>query len=43
MIFSGTFILNESGLFDFDLTFVAEAILFIILALFVTSHLLLNN
>jgi hypothetical protein len=36
MIFSGTFILNESGLFDFDLTFVAEAILFIILALFVT-------
>lgn len=36
MIFSGTFILNESGLFDFDLTFVAEAILFIILALVVT-------
>jgi hypothetical protein len=34
MIFSG-FILNESGLFDFDLI-VAEAILFIILALFVT-------
>jgi hypothetical protein len=36
MIFSGTFILNESGLFDFDLTFVAETILFIILALVVT-------
>jgi F0F1-type ATP synthase membrane subunit b/b' len=36
MIFSGTFILNESGLFDFDLTFFAEAILFIILALVVT-------
>jgi hypothetical protein len=37
MIFSGTFLLNASGLFDFDLTFVAEAILFIILALVVTS------
>jgi hypothetical protein len=37
MIFSGTFILNASGLFDFDLTFVAETILFIILALVVTS------
>ncbi len=37
MIFSGTFILNESGLFDFDLTFVGETILFIILALVVTS------
>lgn len=36
MIFSGTFILNESGLFDFDLTFVGETILFIILALVVT-------
>jgi hypothetical protein len=36
MIFSGTFFLNESGLFDFDLTFVAEGILFIILALVVT-------
>lgn len=31
-----TFFLNKSGLFDFDLTFVAEAILFIILALVVT-------
>jgi hypothetical protein len=36
MNFSGTFFLNESGLFDFDLTFVAEGILFIILALVVT-------
>lgn len=36
MIFSGTFLLNASGLFDFDLTFVAETILFIILALVVT-------
>lgn len=36
MIFSGTFFLNESGLFDFDLTFVAEAALFIILAVIVT-------
>lgn len=36
MNFSGTFILNESGLFDFDLTFVGETILFIILALVVT-------
>jgi hypothetical protein len=36
MIFSGTLILNASGLFDFDLTFVAETILFIILALVVT-------
>ena len=31
-----TFYLNAGGLFDFDLTFVAEAILFIILALVVT-------
>jgi F0F1-type ATP synthase membrane subunit b/b' len=36
MNFSGTFFLNESGLFDFDLTFIAEGILFIILALVVT-------
>lgn len=36
MIFSGTFLLNAGGLFDFDLTFVAETILFIILALVVT-------
>jgi hypothetical protein len=36
MIFSGTFFLNKSGLFDFDLTFIAEGILFIILALVVT-------
>ena len=34
MTFSGTFFLTASGLFDFDLTFVAETILFIILALF---------
>lgn len=36
MIFSNSFLLNAGGLFDFDLTFVAEAILFIILALVVT-------
>jgi hypothetical protein len=36
MISSGTFFLTASGLFDFDLTFVAETILFIILALVVT-------
>jgi len=31
-----TFLLNAGGLFDFDLTFVAEGILFLILALVVT-------
>ena len=36
MTFSGTFFLAASGLFDFDLTFVAETVLFIILALVVT-------
>jgi hypothetical protein len=36
MTFSTTFFLNESGLFDFDLTFFAEGILFILLALVVT-------
>ena len=36
MNFSGSFFLNAGGLFDFDLTFAAEAILFIILALVVT-------
>jgi hypothetical protein len=36
MILSGTFFLTTSGLFDFDLTFVAETMLFIILALVVT-------
>ena len=37
MNFSVTFLLNAGGgLFDFDLTFVAEAVLFIILALVVT-------
>ena len=36
MIFSNSFLLNAGGLFDFDLTFVAEAVLFIILALVVT-------
>ncbi len=36
MTFSRTFFLTASGLFDFDLTFVAETILFIILALVVT-------
>jgi hypothetical protein len=35
MTFSVTFFLN-GGLFDFDLTFVAEATLFILLALVVT-------
>lgn len=37
MTFFETFFLSESGLFDFDLTFPAEAILFIILALVVTN------
>jgi hypothetical protein len=36
MTFSRTFFISASGLFDFDLTFVAETILFIILALVVT-------
>jgi hypothetical protein len=36
MTFFGSFFLNASGLFDFDLTFPAEATLFIILALVVT-------
>jgi hypothetical protein len=36
MIFLETFFLNESGLFDFDLTFVAETLLFILLSLVVT-------
>lgn len=37
MTFFETFFLSESGLFDFDLTFPAEAVLFIILALVVTN------
>jgi hypothetical protein len=37
MTFSVTLFLNAGGLFDFDLTLVAEAILFIILALVVTN------
>jgi hypothetical protein len=37
MTFSVTFFLNAGGLFDFDLTLVAEAVLFIILALVVTN------
>jgi hypothetical protein len=37
MTFSVTFFLNAGGLFDFDLTLVAETILFIILALVVTN------
>jgi hypothetical protein len=37
MTFSVTFFLNAGGLFDFDLTLVAEAILFILLALVVTN------
>lgn len=36
MNFIQTFLLNESGLFDFDLTFVAETIEFIFLAIIVT-------
>jgi len=36
MNFPVTFLLNAGGLFDFDLTFVAEAALFIFLALIVT-------
>jgi len=36
MNFSTTFLLNAGGLFDFDLTFIAEGILFLILALVVT-------
>jgi uncharacterized protein YdcH (DUF465 family) len=36
MSFLGSFFISASGLFDFDLTFPAEAILFIILALVVT-------
>jgi hypothetical protein len=36
MTFSATSFLTAGGLFDFDLTFVAETILFIILALVVT-------
>ena len=37
MTFSATSFLTAGGLFDFDLTFVAETILFIILALVVTN------
>jgi hypothetical protein len=36
MIFTTTFLINESNLFDFDLTFPAELTLFFILALVVT-------
>ena len=36
MNFSGTSLLTAGGLFDFDLTFVAETLLFIFLALVVT-------
>ena len=36
MNFPITFFLSAGGLFDFDLTFVAEAVLFFILSLFVT-------
>ena len=36
MNFLGSFFLTASGLFDFDLTFPAEATLFIILAVVVT-------
>jgi len=36
MIFSTTFFINDGSLFDFDLTFIAELLLFIVLALVVT-------
>ena len=36
MNFSTTFFINASGLFDFDLTFPTEALLFLILAIVVT-------
>ena len=36
MIFSETLLLNESGLFDFDFTFVIESIEFILFSLVVT-------
>ena len=36
MIFSTTFFINVGNLFDFDLTFIAELLLFIILAWVVT-------
>ena len=36
MNYSTTFFLNASGLFDFDLTFATEALLFLILSLVVT-------
>ena len=36
MIFTNTFFINKSNLFDFDLTFIAELSLFFILALVVT-------
>jgi len=36
MIFSTTFFINAGSLFDFDLTFIIELLLFIILALVVT-------
>nr|AYO28641.1 ATP synthase CF0 B' subunit [Neotessella volvocina] len=36
MIFISTFFLNESGLFDFDLTFLAEIFEFLFLSLMVT-------
>ena len=41
MTFSGTSFLTAGGLFDFDLTFVAETLLFIILA-FVVTNVFLN-
>jgi F0F1-type ATP synthase membrane subunit b/b' len=36
MIFTTTFFINDGSLFDFDLTFIAELLLFIVLALVVT-------
>jgi hypothetical protein len=37
MNFSTTFLINASGLFDFDLTFPSEALLFLILATVITN------
>lgn len=36
MIFTKTFLLNESGLFDFDLTFIAETFEFVLFSFIVT-------
>ncbi len=38
MTFSTTFLINAGSLFDFDLTFVLELLLFVLLALVVTNN-----